>query len=44
MRLSFDIGTLLLKNAPETVPYAEWDGRVASIEYGHSIAPLFKSR
>jgi superfamily II DNA or RNA helicase len=28
MRLSFDDGTLLLENAPETVPYAEWDDRV----------------
>jgi len=28
MRLEFDEGTLLLENAPETVPYAEWDDRV----------------
>jgi len=28
MRLSFDDGTLLLKDAPDTVPYAEWDHRV----------------
>ena len=28
MRLSFDDGTLLLEDAPETVPYAEWDDRV----------------
>ena len=28
MRLAFDDGTLLLKNAPDTVPYAEWDDRV----------------
>ena len=28
MRLSFDDGTLLLENAPDTVPYAEWDDRV----------------
>lgn len=28
MRLEFDDGTLLLENAPETVPYAEWDDRV----------------
>ncbi|OSO89890.1 hypothetical protein B9H04_17210 [Halorubrum ezzemoulense DSM 17463] len=28
MRLEFDDGTLLLENAPETVPCAEWDDRV----------------
>ena len=28
MRLSFDDGTLLLEDAPETVPYVEWDNRV----------------
>ncbi|WP_367175746.1 DEAD/DEAH box helicase [Haloarcula rubripromontorii] len=28
MRLVFDDGTLLLENAPESVPYAEWDDRV----------------
>ena len=28
MRLSFDDGTLLLEDAPETVPYGEWDDRV----------------
>jgi len=28
MRLEFDEGTLLLKNAPEMVPHAEWDDRV----------------
>ena len=28
MRLSFDDGTLLLEDAPDTVPYAEWDERV----------------
>ncbi|GAB7092546.1 DEAD/DEAH box helicase family protein [Halorubrum luteum] len=28
MRLSFDDGTLLLEDAPESVPYAEWDDRV----------------
>lgn len=28
MRLSFDDGTLLLEDASETVPYAEWDDRV----------------
>ena len=28
MRLEFDEGTLLLENAPETVPYVEWDDRV----------------
>ena len=28
MRLTFDDGTLLLEDAPETVPYAEWDDRV----------------
>jgi len=28
MRLLFDDGTLLLENAPDTVPYAEWDDRV----------------
>ena len=28
MRLSFDDGTILLEDAPETVPYAEWDDRV----------------
>jgi len=28
MRLSFDDGTLLLEDAPEDVPYAEWDDRV----------------
>lgn len=28
MRLSFDDGTILLEDAPESVPYAEWDDRV----------------
>ncbi len=28
MRIAFDDGTLLLENAPDTVPYAEWDDRV----------------
>jgi len=28
MRLAFDDGTLLLEDAPDTVPYAEWDDRV----------------
>ena len=28
MRLSFDDGTLLLEDAPDSVPYAEWDDRV----------------
>ena len=28
MRLSFDDGTLLLEDAPERVPFAEWDDRV----------------
>jgi len=28
MRIEFDDGTLLLRDAPETVPYAEWDDRV----------------
>jgi len=28
MRLLFDDGTLLLEDAPDTVPYAEWDDRV----------------
>ena len=28
MRLSFDDGTLLLEDAPNTVPHAEWDDRV----------------
>jgi len=28
MRLSFDDGTLLLEDAPDTMPYAEWDDRV----------------
>jgi len=28
MRIEFDDGTLLLHDAPETVPYAEWDDRV----------------
>jgi superfamily II DNA or RNA helicase len=28
MRLEFDEGTLLLENAPETVPHTEWDDRV----------------
>jgi len=28
MRLEFDDGTLVLHDAPETVPYAEWDARV----------------
>ena len=28
MRLIFDDGTLLLEDAPDTVPYAEWDDRV----------------
>ena len=28
MRIAFDDGTLLLEGAPDSVPYAEWDGRV----------------
>jgi len=28
MRIAFDEGTLLLEDAPDTVPYAEWDDRV----------------
>ena len=28
MRIEFDNGTLLLRNAPDDVPYAEWDDRV----------------
>ena len=28
MNLEFDDGTLLLRDAPEGVPYAEWDDRV----------------
>ena len=28
MRLSFDDGTLLLEDAPGTVPYVEWDDRI----------------
>ena len=28
MRIDFDDGTLLLHDAPESVPYAEWDDRV----------------
>ncbi|THE64256.1 DEAD/DEAH box helicase [Salinadaptatus halalkaliphilus] len=28
MRIAFDDGTLLLENAPDTVPFAEWDDRV----------------
>ena len=28
MQVSFDDGTLLLEDAPDTVPYAEWDDRV----------------
>jgi len=28
MRIEFDDGTLLLHDAPEDVPYAEWDDRV----------------
>ena len=28
MRIVFDDGTLVLEDAPETVPYAEWDDRV----------------
>ena len=28
MRIAFDDGTLLLEDAPDTVPYAEWDDRV----------------
>ena len=27
MRIEFDDGTLVLHDAPETVPYAEWDDR-----------------
>jgi superfamily II DNA or RNA helicase len=29
MRLVFDDGTLLVEDAPDTIPYAEWDDRVA---------------
>ena len=28
MKIEFDDGTLLLRDAPESVPYAEWDDRV----------------
>jgi len=28
MRIAFDDGTLLLEDAPDAVPYAEWDDRV----------------
>ena len=28
MRIEFDDGTLLLRDAPEDVPHAEWDDRV----------------
>jgi superfamily II DNA or RNA helicase len=28
MRIAFDDGTLLLEDAPDSVPYAEWDDRV----------------
>jgi len=28
MRVEFDDGTLLLRDAPDDVPYAEWDDRV----------------
>ena len=28
MRIEFDDGTLLLRDAPENVPHAEWDDRV----------------
>jgi hypothetical protein len=28
MRIEFDDGTLLLRNAPDDVPCAEWDDRV----------------
>ncbi|MFB6187168.1 MAG: hypothetical protein ABEI86_09925, partial [Halobacteriaceae archaeon] len=28
MRIEFDDGTLLLRDAPDGVPHAEWDDRV----------------
>ena len=28
MRIEFDDGTLLLRDAPDDIPYAEWDDRV----------------
>ena len=28
MRIVFDDGTLVLEDAPESVPYAEWDDRI----------------
>ena len=28
MRIEFDDGTLLLRDAPDDVPHAEWDDRV----------------
>ena len=28
MKIEFDDGTLLLRDAPETVPHIEWDSRV----------------
>ncbi|CAI50014.1 DNA repair helicase Rad25 [Natronomonas pharaonis DSM 2160] len=28
MRIAFEDGTLLLENAPDSIPYAEWDDRV----------------
>jgi len=28
MRIEFDEGTLVLRDAPEGIPYAEWDDRI----------------
>jgi len=28
MRLVFDEGTLLLEDAPDSIPHAEWDDRI----------------
>ena len=39
MRIEFDGGTLLLREASEDVPYAEWDDRVE--EYR---APAYRYR
>ena len=39
MRVEFDGGTLLLREASEDIPYAEWDGRVE--EYR---APAYRYR
>jgi len=43
MRIVFDDGTLVLEDAPDTVPYAEWDDRVDKYRaHAHRYRPLLE--